>query len=187
MRCALLWLLLLLLIGCAPFGELRPASMMLPGRSSEVGAAFVHVGPRTPYVEESPGNTGMAWASRQVHRLVNVSLVSAFDAHAFALGAAVRLNAVRLDRVAAGAELQLGHAWGALVLPVAVRLHDQTWLYASPRLGTIGRDPSFGVPVGVSVRLWSGLAVRGEVQPSWQAFRYYNRRVASAVGLAWQW
>jgi hypothetical protein len=174
-------------LDCAPLGELRPGSMMMPGRSSEIGAGLVHVGPRTPYVEESPANVGMLWASRDATRAINVSLVSAFDRNALAIGAALRVNALRYDRFAGGLELQLGHAWGALVLPVAVRLHDQTWVYTSPRFGTIGRDPSFGVPVGLSVRVWSGLALRGELQSSWQDFRYYNRRLHSALGVAWEW
>lgn len=176
-----------LVVGCAPLGELRPASMMMPGKAAEVGAGVVHLSPRSPYVEESPSNTGMMWASADASRFLNLSLISAFDAHALALGAAVRVNALKYDRFAGGVELQLGHAWGALVLPMAARIHDQTWVYASPRFGTIGRELSFGAPLGVSVRVWDGLSLRGEVQTSWQDFKYYNRRIHSALGVAWQW
>lgn len=182
------WLLALPLplMACAPLGEMRPASGMMPGKSMEIGSGVVHVSPRE-YVEESPSNTGMFWASADASRVINLSLISAFDAKAFALGAAIRVNALKYDRFAGGVELQLGHAWGALVIPVAARLFDQTWVYTSPRFGTIGRDLSFGAPVGVSVRVWNGFALRGEVQTSWQDFKYYNRRIHSALGVAWQW
>ena len=181
------WLLLLLLLSsCAPLGELRPASGMMPGKTFEIGSGVVHVSPRQ-YVEESPSNTGMLWGSADVSRVINLSIISAFDTNALAVGAAVRVNALKYDRFAGGVELQLGHAWGALVLPVAARLFDQTWVYASPRFGTLGRDLAFGAPVGVSVRVWNGLAVRGEVQTSWKDFKYYNRRIHSALGVAWQW
>jgi hypothetical protein len=174
-----------LLSACAPLGELRPASWMLPGRSMEVGAGVVHVFPRQ-WAEEPPSNTGMVWYSAEATRLVNLSVVSAFDTKALALGAALRFNVFRFDRFAAGAELQVGYAWAALVFPVATRLVDQTWIYASPRFGTIGRDLSFGAPVGLSVRVWNGLSTRGEVQASWQDLKSYNRRVHSAFGIAWQ-
>lgn len=173
--------------GCAPLGELRPASGMMPGKSMEIGSGIVHLSPRSPYVEESASNTGMLWASADASRYINFSLISAFDANAFALGGAIRVNALKYDRFAGGVELQVGHAWGALVIPVAARLFDQTWVYASPRFGTLGRDLSLGAPVGVSVRVWNGLALRGEVQTSWQDFKYYNRRIHTALGVAWQW
>ena len=171
---------------CAPLGELRPASGMMPGRSMEMGSGVVHVSPRQ-WVEEPPSNTGMLWYSADATKVVNLSVVSAFDTNALALGAAIRFNVLRFDRFAAGTELQVGYAWAALVFPLATRLFDQTWIYASPRFGTIGRDLSFGAPVGLSVRLWDGLSARGEVQTSWQDFKYYNRRIHSALGVAYQW
>ena len=184
------WLVLLLpLLGaCAPLGELRPASGMMPGKSMEIGSGVVHVSPRQ-YVDESPNNTGMLWFSADTSRsrLINLSAVSAFDTNALAVGGAIRINPFRYDRFAGGVELQAGYAWGALVLPAAVRLFDQTWLYASPRFGTLGRSPSFSAPVGLSVRVWNGLALRAEVQTSWEDFKYYNRRVHTALGVAWQW
>lgn len=174
------------LLGCAPLAEMRPGSGMMPGRSAEVGAGMVRLSPRQ-YVEESPANTGMMWFSGDASRVVNLSVISAFDYNALALGMALRINALKYDRFAGGVEAQAGYGWVALTLPFAARLFDQTWVYSSPRFGTFGRDLSFGAPVGLSVRVWNGFAVRGEVQTSWQDFRYYNRRLHTALGVAYQW
>lgn len=174
------------LLGCAPLAEMRPASGMMPGRSAEMGAGMVRLSPRQ-YVEESPANTGMMWFSADASRVVNLSVISAFDVNALALGLALRVNALKYDRFAGGVEAQAGYGWVALTLPFAARLFDQTWVYSSPRFGTLGRDLSFGAPVGLSVRVWNGFALRGEVQTSWQDFKYYNRRLHTALGVAYQW
>lgn len=171
---------------CAPLAEMRPAGGALPGKTYELGTAAVRLGPR-PYVEESAARTGQLWLSADASRRFTFTGITAFDRNAAAFGVATRFHVVRADRVAFSTEVALGYAFGALVLPVAVRLFDQTWLYTSPRLGTFGRDLSFGAPVGISARIWDGFFLRSEAQVSWPDFKYYNRRVHLAFGVAAQW
>ena len=172
--------------GFAPLAEMRPASGTMPGNTYEVGAGAVSLGKR-PYVEETATTSGLLWFSGDVSKLVTLSGVGAFDTSAVGVGGAARLNAIRGDRAAAGIEGQVGYAWGAFLVPVALRVVDETWLYASPRLGTMSREPSFGIPAGISVRIVDGFMLRGEAQVSWQDFKYYNRRVHLALGAAYQW
>lgn len=172
--------------GCAPLAELRPASGSMPGNSFELGGGVVRLGER-PYVTESPATTGQLWFSGDASKLVTLTAISAFDTSAATVGGAVRLNALRFDRFAAGTEAQAGGGWLAAVVPLAVRVVSESWIYASPRLGTLGRHPSFGLPAGVSIPLGSQLAVRGEAQVSWEDFKYYNRRIHLGLGVAYQW
>lgn len=176
----------LLFVGCAPLGDLRPASGMMPGKTFEVGGGGVRLGPR-PYVAESSTYTGQLWFSANATPRWTLSGVSAFDNQALAVGGAVRYNALLYDRFHGSAEVQAGYAWGAFTLPLAVRLFDQTWIYTSPRFGTLDRYPSFSIPAGVSARIYEGFMLRGEVQGSWQNFDPYNRRVHLALGAAYQW
>ena len=171
---------------CAPLGELRPASGMMPGRTYEVGAGAVRLGPR-PYVTESAAGTGQLWFSANASELWTLSAIGAFDLHSAAGGGALRFNAARYRTFRGGVEVQAGWAWGAFTLPLAVRLFDETWIYASPRLGTMSRYPSFGLPVGLSARVYDGFALRAEVQTSWEDFDPYQRRVHLAAGAAYQW
>jgi hypothetical protein len=57
-----------------------------------------------------------------------------------------------------------------------LRLIDQSHVYTAPRLFNWSRDLSFGIPVGVSVRVYDGFILRAEWQRSWQDFKYYNHR-----------
>lgn len=173
------------LAGCAPLASFRPASGLMPGKRLEVGAGAVAVGPR-PFVEESTQGAGQLWLMGDTSPLVTLSAIGAFDDDAFALGGALRLNAVRTGRFAGGVEGELGYAWAAISLPLAVRAFDQTWLYSAPRLGNWSDDPSFGVPLGASVRVYDGFVLRAEAQLSWQDFKYYNRRFTFGGGAAYQ-
>ncbi|MGZ3419485.1 MAG: hypothetical protein ACXWUG_12005 [Polyangiales bacterium] len=188
------WLLLALACGCAPMAEMRPGNGMMVDRTFEAGGGVVNVRPR-PYVTESSSTTGLAWFSGNPSRFVTLTGISTFayetdndGNRTFRAtgGGAVRLNWVRHDRIGFATELQAGWGWGALVLPIAVRLFDQTWIYASPRLGTINRYLSYGTPLGISVRVWDGLMIRLETQTSWEDFKYYNRRQHYAAGIAYQ-
>ncbi|MGZ3422366.1 MAG: hypothetical protein ACXVEE_31140 [Polyangiales bacterium] len=172
--------------GCAPLADLRPASGMMEGRSHEIGAGAVHVGSRA-LVDESPTVSGLAWYSGAPSTRVTLSVLGAFDAHAVALGGAFRVEAVRSHAFVAAAELQGGYAWAALTFPMALRVYDESWVYTSPRIGTIGRYLGFGVPLGLSVRAYRGFMVRAEAQASFERFERYNRRIHLAGGAAYQW
>lgn len=173
------------LASCSPIASLRPASGMMPGKSLEFGVAAATVSPR-PYVIEERRYTGQVWASHEPSRVVGLSLLAAFDAEALALGGALRLRYLRTDRFSAAGEVELGYLWAAVSAPLALRLFDQTYLYASPRLGSWGLDPIFGVPIGLSVRLYDGLVLRGEWQRSWQGLEYFNRRDHLSAGVVYQ-
>lgn len=140
-----------------------------------------------PYVDESAAYTGQVWFSMDAGRHFTLSGVTAFDRAAAAAGFAARWNALRASRLAMGPELELGYAWGAGSLGVAVRTLGNSWIYAAPRLGNIGFDWAFGIPAGVSVDLTHGFVLRAEAQLSWADFVYYNRRLHLASGLAYQW
>ncbi len=174
------------LAGCAPLASFRPASGLMEGRSVEGGVGAVAVSPR-PFVQEDWHGMGHAWVTGRATDWLVVSGILAFDDDELAGGGAARLDLVDLDRFAGGVEVELGWAWGAFVLPMAVRLFDETWLYASPRIGTLGDEITPGIPVGFSVRLYEGLIVRLEGQASWAAFEAFERRFHLGLAVANQW
>ena len=176
---------LTLAAGCAPFASFRPPNGLIEERSLELGAGGVAVAPR-PYVQEGWSGAGQVWARGPLAEWLELGAVAAFDDEAALGGAFAQARYVRTDRFAGAVEVELGWAWGALALPVAVRLFDETWLYTSPRLGNLGDEVTPGLPLGLSVRVWDGLMVRAEGQVSWAAFRWYNRRVHLGLGVAYQ-
>jgi hypothetical protein len=129
-----------------------------------------------PYVDEESHGVAEVWFSTVLGEQSDLTALVAFDDEALAMGGALTLRYVRTERIAAGAELELGYAWGAVSAPVSLRLVDRAYLYAAPRLGTWGMEFIFGVPVGTSVRIYEDFGVRAEWQRSWQGFQYYNRR-----------
>jgi hypothetical protein len=174
------------LIGCAPIAEMRPANGMMEGNTYEIGNAVAVLGPR-PYVEESGARVAQLWFTGEASKHWSFTAITTFDRSAAAFGGAARLSLLRLDRFAWATELQAGYAFGALAIPLAVRLFDQTWLYASPRFGTLGRDLTPSTPVGISIRIFDGFMLRSELAVSWADFKSYNRRVHFGLGVAAQW
>jgi hypothetical protein len=179
-------LLNLQLARCSPVATFRPASGLMPGRRVEVGVGAAVVSPR-PFVEEPARATGQVWVTTDAADDVSVTAVSAFDSNALAFGGALRWRYVRTDRVAGGLEGELGYAWAALSVPLALRAVEETWLYTSPRVGTWGTDLIGGLPAGVSVHIIDGFMLRGEVQVSWQDFQRFNRRTHGGIAAAYQW
>lgn len=157
----------------------------MPDRRLEAGLGITEITAR-PYVEESGATAGQAWLSGEVTPRLTLTLLTAFDDDAAALGGAARFTPLRYDRFAAGLEQEVGYAWFALATPMAVRVVDQTWLYTAPRFGTWGTYLYFGIPVGLSVRVYDGLMLRAEWQRSWQDFKYYNRRDHYGLAIAHQ-
>jgi hypothetical protein len=176
----------LLTLGCAPVAVLRPASGLADGREIEIGAGVATLGPR-PYVEESTEVTAQLWTTIEPAEWLSLSAVTAFDDSALAGGIAARWNALRADRVALGLEAELGYAWAAGALTGAGRLFGESWLYAAPRLGTLGGHWAVGLPAGVSFEIVNGLSLRGEAQLSWVELKYYERRTHLAAAVAYQW
>lgn len=177
--------LCLVLGGCGPLSSFRPASGLMPDRSMEAGLGVTEVTAR-PYVTESSASAGQAWLSGNVSPRVALTLITAFDDDAAALGGAARFTPLRLDRLALGVEQEVGYAWLGLSMPLALRVVDETWIYTAPRFSTWGVDLSFGIPVGASVRVVDGLMLRAEWQRSWQDFKYYNRRDHYGLAIAHQ-
>jgi hypothetical protein len=170
---------------CSPIANLRPASGLMPGKKLEVGAGAAVLSPR-PFVTEDWESAGQVWVSGNTSPLISASAIGAFDSDAVAAGGALRVNLVRKSRVAFGVEGELGCAWAALSLPVALRVFDQSFLYSAPRLATWSSDPIFGVPLGLSLRVYEGFVLRGEAQVSWQNFQYFNRRAHYAGAAVYQ-
>jgi len=176
----------LLANGCAPLASLRPLAGLGRDRDAEAGAAMSAVGPR-PYADEPWQGAVQLWGSLRATKALELSAVTAFDTQAFALGGAARLAFLQQERFALGGEVELGWLWGALALHASLRIADEWRLYTAPRIGNWGDDWAPGVPVGLNAPLFSGLALRVEGQVSWAGFKYYNRRVLLAAGLAYQW
>lgn len=174
------------LLGCAPLASLRPASGIPSPRSAELGTALVRLSAR-PYVDESAAYTGQVWFSLEPSRYFTLSAITAFDRNAAAAGFAARWNVLRSSRFAIGPEAEFGYAWGAGSLGLALRTIGENWIYAAPRIGNLGFDWAPGLPAGVSIDLTHGFALRAEAQLSWTDFKYYNRRLHLASGLAYQW
>jgi hypothetical protein len=170
---------------CSPIANLRPASGLMPGKKLELGAGAAALSPR-PFVTEDWESAGQAWVTGNTSTLITLSAIGAFDSDALAVGGALRVNVLREPRIAFGIEGELGYAWAALSLPVAVRLFDESWLYSAPRLGTWSTDPIFSVPLGLSLRIYDGFSLRAEAQLSWQDFQYYNRRAHFAGAAVYQ-
>jgi hypothetical protein len=173
-------------LGCAPLGYLRPAGELLTeDRSYEVGAGVVRLGPR-PYVIEEWHTTGQAWVTAAVSRSVELTALGAFDDSGAAAGGALRWTPLHFQSFALGGEINLGYAWGALALPVAVRPVERLWIYTAPRLGNQGVRLTPVVPVGLSLRTVDALMLRGEASWSWADFQSYQRRLHLAAGVAYQ-
>ena len=171
---------------CAPVATFRPASGFIDGKTIELGLGAVTLSPR-PYVDEQWAQTGQLWFSAKASRWLHLSAISAFDHSAVALGGAAKALLVHTDRFAGATEVELGYGWGALGIPLAARLVGQTWLYSTPRVGTFGIDPIFGIPVGVSAHVHEGAFLRLEYQTSWSNLKAYNQRNHYGAALAVQW
>lgn len=180
-----LCLALLVLTGCSPIAGFRPASGLLPGKRLELGGGGAILGPR-PFVEEPVRGTGQLWATGRLSRRVTVSGIGAFDTSAVAVGGAVRFDYLRVNRFAAGAEIEGGFAWLGASTPLALRLFDETWLYTAPRLGTRSFAWALEVPAGLSVRVHHGWMVRAEYRISWVELEPFSRRHHAGLALAYQ-
>jgi hypothetical protein len=171
---------------CAPLGMLRPPVPFPEDRRNEIGLGGVVVSPR-PYVEEPWTQAGQMWLTRQALPWLQLSAISAFDPRAMAFGLGARALWLRSSRLGAGCDVELGYGWGALGLPVAVRLFGQSWFYASPRVGNYGIEPIFGVPMGLSLNVQHGAFLRLEYQTSWVNLLSYQHRHHLGAALAVDW
>jgi hypothetical protein len=176
-----------LLASCAPLANMRPAGMLVErGRSAEVGAAVVELGPR-PYVTETWQNTGQVWATWAASRRIEVTGIGFFDDKAAAGGGALRWTPIRAKPFFGAAEIEAGYAWGAVALPLSVELHERIWIYTAPRLGNMGAYAAPGIPAGVSIEPIDRIQVRGEIQFSWRQFDPFQRRTHIGVGVGYAW
>lgn len=172
--------------GCAPAASFRPAAPLLEGQQFEVGAGAVAVSPR-PYVQTDEWRGGgQAWGTWAAASWLELSLIAAADPEAALGGVAGRLRLFDADRFASAFDLELGFAWATVSLPIAVRLFDWTWIYATPAVGSWGRDVTVRGALGLSVRVVERLFVRVESQLNYPTLDAYQRRVHLGAALAWQ-
>jgi len=157
----------------------------MPGRGAELGAAGVVVSPRQQ-VEEPARAAGQLWAMTRAGGRFTLSAIGAFDDDALGLGVAARFDAIETDRFAGGVELELGYAWAALSLPVAVRMFGRSWAYSGPRLSTWGIQPLASLPAGASFHAGDGVFVRAEGQVLIQDFVWGQPRWTAGLGAAYQ-
>jgi hypothetical protein len=170
---------------CAPIASFRPAAGFVADDSLEFGVGGVTIS-RRPYVIEEPRAIGQFWVSSEQSPSRNLTILGAFDDQALALGVSLRLRFLRTRPFVAAVDGELGYLFAGLSLPFSVRLVDELWLYAGPRLGNWGLDPLVGAPIGVSARIYEGLHLRGEWQRSYQDFKVYNRRDHFGLAAAYQ-
>lgn len=179
-------LLLALFSACAPPASFRPASAAMGDKSNEMGMGLAAIGPR-PYVDESADLVSQLWASRRVSKHLKLSAVAAMDTEAIAAGGAFAWLPIDAKGVTAGIEAEIGYAWLAFGLPLAVELPgDLLSFYAAPRLGTWGDSLMPAIPVGIDMHITRKWALRAEAQISWADFKYYNRRLQGGLALAYQ-
>ncbi len=151
----------------------------------ELGVGLAAIGPR-PYVNESRSYVGQAWASRRISRALRVSGIAAADSSALAAGGALAWLPLRSPLLSAGFEAELGYAFGALSMPMAVSPSRWLTIYTAPRVGNFGDVLTPSVPLGASFELPGGFALRTEAKVSWADLSYYNRRLTLGLALAYQ-
>lgn len=171
---------------CAPSQSFRPAGSISDTRRHELGVALSNVQPR-PYVNETAQSLGQVWWSMKLREPWTLTAIGAFDSSSGLAGAAVRRDVLRSRRVAIAPEAELGFAWAALSLPASLMPLPRVALYTAPRIGNWGDEVTPFIPLGASGEVIEGFVVRGEVQVSWAAFHYYNRRVHWGFSVAHQW
>jgi hypothetical protein len=172
--------------GCGPLGSFRPVSVPISGTNYEVGLGAVTVSPR-PYVDERWRQAGQAWFTLKATDWLQLSGISAFDAEALGVGVGATASILRGNRFAAGVGAEVGYGWGAISLPFALRLFEQSWLYGAPRISNYGIDPVVGLPIGLSLHIERGAFLRLEYQSSWVELQAYNLRHHFGAALAVQW
>jgi hypothetical protein len=155
-------------------------------RTFEVGAAAVTVRPRQ-YVIEGAHNQAQMWFTGRAASWLSLSGVGAFDGRSPLGGVGALARYVTTDRFVAGVGVEGGYAWLAGSLSGSVRLFDNTWVYAAPRISNWGIFVAPAVPVGLSARIFKGFNLRAEAQLSWQDMKYYNRRVHLAGAAVYEW
>ena len=177
---------------CQPLASFRPASGIGADRDVEVGFGAGALGSKPFAVQGKLSGSGQLWISSEAADWLLLTGVLAIGETrrapqtAVAAGAAARVQAVELDRFALGAELELGWLWGALLVPMALRLFDETWLYAAPRFGSFGDELSAGFLAGISLHLHGGVFLRAETQWTWPRLDPFERRIYAGGALAVQ-
>ena len=69
---------------------------------------------------------------------------------------------------------------------MAVRLFDETWIYAAPRFGSLGDELAAGFLGGVSLHVYDGIFLRAEAQWTWPRLDPFERRMYVGGALAVQ-
>ena len=146
----------------------------------------VAVSPR-PYVDEPWSHAGQLWFTSKATPWLQLSGISAFDAGAIGVGVGATALLVRRSSLVAGVEAEAGVGWTAGGFPFALRLFEETWIYAEPRISSFGIYPAVGTPVGLSLHVEKGAFLRVEYQASWERFQAFNLRHHLAAGFAVQW
>jgi hypothetical protein len=175
-----------MMASCAPLGTFRPVSALMNDRDREIGLGAVTVSPR-PYVDEPWRQAGQLWFSTKATSWLNLSAISTFDAQALGVGIGGTALIVQSNRFAAGVEAEAGYGWAAAGIPIAGRLFEQTWIYASPRVTNYGIYPALSLPAGLSVHLEKGAFVRLEYQASWVNLQAYELRHHFGTAMVVQW
>lgn len=177
-------MLLFATLGCAPLASFRPPAFGDDDRATEFGMGGV-VQTGRPFVSEPTRGAGQAWFSRRTSERVDLAAMAAFDASAFALGGAAELDLVRAPAYVLAIEPEAGFLWAGLRVPAALRLYRKNALYVSPRVAARSLAVSVDLPVGLSVDVAGGVALRAEWATSWTGkLTYYEQRQTVGVGLA---
>lgn len=173
-------------VACSPVSNLRPASGLMDDRRFELGTAGSLIGPR-PYVDEPTTGAAQLWFSGRATKALTLTGIASREPGSFAAGGAAQIRVLKTDRLALAPEIELGLVWGALNAGAALRLFEQTWIYAAPRIGSRGSTWSVEVPGGISIHVFDGLQLRAEYRVSWaNELSYYQQRRIFAAGLAVQ-
>lgn len=156
---------------CAPAAMLRPPVPM-PDAQNELGVGGVYNAPIATTEVEDPratggglglGPAGQVWYARHFSDRFSLGGV-VFGGLAAGVGGGVqaRIMAVTGEKFRLGIDAEGGFLWGAVGVPVGVRLSDRVWAYAAPGVGYRAAQLA-RLPVGLSIRVGDHVLLTPEV------------------------
>ncbi len=173
---------------CAPAATMRPMTLDLdqPNEFGLAASGTSGMGDGRGCANElfgcRGGFNGQLWYQHRFNERFSLG-GTVFGGQTSLVGAGVlaRLHWVELDRFRFGTDLEGGFLWGAVGLPVSVRLVDDLWLYSNPSVGArfyqSARFP-LGLAWGVTDQFW----IQGEA--AW-GFDLLNTPVSPLATDAW--
>lgn len=149
---------------CAPAATMRPMTLDLdtPDEFGIGAAATFPTDPTAACTNElfscEGGFNGQLWYQHRFdERFSFGGTLFAGQTSIVGGGVIARFHWVEIDRLRFGTDLEAGFLWGAVGLPLSVRLVDDLWVYTNPSVGLRFVQPArfpLGVAWGVTDNVW---------------------------------